>query len=190
MSMLRTLYIAQRDKWRAWLKKHHQSESEIWLIFYKKHTRKPSIAYDDAVEEALCFGWIDSIVKRIDDETYAQKFTPRKNNAKWSASNIARMRKLIETGQMTQAGLSKFDVALLDAQPTPQPPKRNPRLPAYMKQALLTNPRAWENFQNLAPSYRKDYIRWINAAKREATREKRLREALTLLERNEKLGMR
>lgn len=189
VKITKTLYVADRDKWRAWLKKHHQTESEVWLIFYKKHTGKPSIPYDDAVEEALCFGWIDSIAQRIDDETYGQKFTPRKAKSKWSPSNIERMSKLIDSGQMTDAGLSTFDMSLLDAQPKPASPKRAPRLPPYMKQALMTNPRAWENFQKLAPSHRRNYILWITSAKREETREKRLREAIALLEKNEKLGL-
>jgi uncharacterized protein YdeI (YjbR/CyaY-like superfamily) len=90
---------------------------------------------------------------------------------------------------MTEAGLSKFDMTLLDAEPKPESPKRAPRLPAYMKQALMTNTRAWENFQKLAPSYRRNYILWITSARQEATREKRLREAIALLEKNEKLGM-
>ena len=78
MEIRKTLYVTSREEWRAWLTKHYQAETEVWLIYYKKHTGRPRISYDEVVEEALCFGWIDSIGKRMDDETFAQKFTPRK----------------------------------------------------------------------------------------------------------------
>lgn len=95
MEIHKTLYVTSREEWRAWLTKHYQSEAEVWLIYYKKHTGQPRIFYDHAVEEALCFGWIDSIVKKMDDEKFAQKFTPRRDDAKWSALNKHRLRKLI-----------------------------------------------------------------------------------------------
>ena len=93
--MLKTLYLANREGWRAWLANHHAAETEVWLIYYKKQTARPRIPYEHAVEEALCFGWIDSNVRRIDDERFAQKFTPRRNRTKWSSLNKQRMRKLI-----------------------------------------------------------------------------------------------
>ena len=89
--MLKTLYLTNRDKWRAWLASHHASETEIWLIYYKKHTAKPRISYEHAVEEALCFGWVDSLVKKIDEDRYAQKFTPRRDYTKWSSLNKQRV---------------------------------------------------------------------------------------------------
>src|SRR5579872_2165348 len=112
--MLKTLYLTNREEWRAWLAKHHAAETEVWLIYYKKQTAKPRIPYEHAVEEALCFGWIDSIVRRIDDERFAQKFTPRRDRTKWSLSNKQRMQILIREGRMTQAGLAKIDLRLLD----------------------------------------------------------------------------
>src|SRR5207247_11176130 len=93
-----TLYVTNPDEWRSWLTKHYQSETEVWLIYYKKHSGRPRIPYDDAVEEALCFGWIDSIGKRMDDEKFAQKFTPRRDRTKWSELNKRRVRKLIREG--------------------------------------------------------------------------------------------
>jgi uncharacterized protein YdeI (YjbR/CyaY-like superfamily) len=100
------LYVTTRDEWRAWLAEHHDTEREVWLVSYKKHTGRPQIPYDDAVEEALCFGWIDSLVKTIDDERFAQKFTPRKEKSNWSESNKRRVRKLVREGRMTEAGLA------------------------------------------------------------------------------------
>src|SRR5678816_4889869 len=114
MAMGKTLYVTNRDEWRDWLAKHGQSETEVWLIYYKQQSDRPRIPYDDAVEEALCFGWIDSIVKRIDDEKFAQKFTPRRNTSKWSELNKRRVRKLIREGRMTDAGLARIDAATLD----------------------------------------------------------------------------
>ena len=100
------LYVTTRDEWRAWLAEHHDTEREVWLVSYKKHTGRPQIPYDDAVEEALCFGWIDSLVKTIDDERFAQKFSPRKGKSNWSESNKRRVRKLVREGRMTEAGLA------------------------------------------------------------------------------------
>ncbi len=189
MHISKMLYVTSREAWRTWLAKHHQSESAVWLVYYKKQTGRPRIPYDDAVEEALCFGWIDSIVKRIDDAKFAQKFTPRKDCTKWSALNKRRVRKLIREGRMTEAGLAKIELVALGDEPQAKPGKRKLVLPRFVRQALLANQRAWEHFQNLAPSYRRLYIAWIMDAKKEETRTRRLKEALALLEQNKKLGL-
>jgi uncharacterized protein YdeI (YjbR/CyaY-like superfamily) len=101
MEIRKTLHVTSREGWRAWLTQHYESESEVWLIFRRKHTGQPRISYDHAVEEALCFGWIDSVVKRIDDDKFTQKFTPRRVGSRWSALNVRRLRRLIEEGRMT-----------------------------------------------------------------------------------------
>ncbi len=106
MDITKTFEATHRHDWRAWLEENHHRETEIWLVFYKSHTGHPCVSYEDAVEEALCFGWIDSLVKRIDDDRYAQKFSPRKPGSKWSVSNRRRMAKLIREGRMTPAGLA------------------------------------------------------------------------------------
>jgi len=179
--MRKTLHVTSRREWRAWLTKHHQSETEIWLIFHKKHTGKPRISYEDAVEEALCFGWIDSIVKRIDDEKFAQKFTPRRDGSRWSALNEARLRKLVREGRMTEAGLAKIDLVALgkEAQRSEES-----GLPAFVKQALMANVKAWEHFRNITPSRQRAYIRLITDAKKDETRERRLQEVIARLEQN------
>jgi uncharacterized protein YdeI (YjbR/CyaY-like superfamily) len=189
MGLSRTLYVTSRDEWRAWLSKHHESETEIWLIYYKKHSGQPRIPYDDAVEEALCFGWIDSIVKRIDDDKYAQKFTPRRDSTNWSALNRRRVHKLIREGRMTEAGLAKIEPGVLSEEPQAQPSKGDLEVPQFIEQALMASPTAWNYFQGLAPSHRRNYLRWILDAKREETRERRLREAVSLLEQKQKLGL-
>ena len=191
MNISKTLYLTNRDDWRAWLDKNHETEKEVWLIYYKIHTNQPRIPYDDAVEEALCFGWIDSIVQRIDDERYAQKFTPRKNSSKWSESNKRRVRKLLKEGKMTRAGLAKIGGGILGAKEGSEPERKLKELeiPTHLREALGANKKARENFNKLAPSYRRQYVGWIAAAKKEETRRKRIREAMELLARNEKLGL-
>jgi uncharacterized protein YdeI (YjbR/CyaY-like superfamily) len=182
------LYVRDRDEWHRWLEEHHGSVSEVWLIYYKKHTGKPRVSYDDAVEEALCFGWIDSLVKTLDEDRYLQKFTPRVNARKWSRLNLERVKKLKAQGRMTAAGLAKLPADL-----TPPPPRERYRadspLPDFFAAALQANAAASENFARLAPSYRRHMVGWVSQAKKEETRQRRLAEALRVLERGEKLGM-
>jgi uncharacterized protein YdeI (YjbR/CyaY-like superfamily) len=188
MKTLKTFYAANGQEWRRWLEKNHKTEDEVWLIYYKKASKLPRVPYDDAVREALCFGWVDSLVKRIDDEKYAQKFTPRKNHARWSDLNKKRARELIEQGKMTDAGLAVIDEGVLDAREAPRP-RRVRTIPEFMEKALNSNKKARQNFDNLAPSYKQLYIGWITNAKREETQKRRLAEAIRLLAQNKKLGL-
>jgi uncharacterized protein YdeI (YjbR/CyaY-like superfamily) len=184
------LYVPDREKWRAWLAKHHTTEKEVWLVYYKQHTGKPRVSYDDAVEEALCFGWIDSLVKTLDADRYIQKFTPRVNAGKWSQLNLERVKKLLREGRMTEAGRAKLPSDL--ETPTSVAPKRfslDSPLPDLFASALHSNPDTAENFGKLAPSYQRKYVGWVMTAKKEETRRRRLAEAIRLLERNEKLGL-
>ena len=185
----KTLYVADRRAWRAWLEENYARETEVWLVYYKKHTNRPRIPYDDAVEEALCFGWIDSTVRRLDEERFLQRFTPRKDTSNWSESNRRRLRKLVAEGRMTEAGLSKIAEGVLDAPPAPKPPKRELEVPAFITDALAKKRKALENFNGLAPSYRREFVAWITDAKREETREKRLKESVRLLSEGKRLGM-
>lgn len=184
------LYVIDGAAWRAWLKEHYADTSVIWLVFRKKDSGAPSIDYETAVEEALCFGWIDSIIKKLDETSYARKFTPRKTDSKWSASNKARVKRLIAAGRMAPAGQRLVDEARAsgrwDKSAGPDIP---PGLPAELTEALAANPLAAENFEALAPSYRKQYIGWVAVAKRAETRQRRVAESIALLERGEKLGM-
>ena len=180
----KTLYVTSREEWRDWLTKHGQSETEVWLIYYKKDSGQPRIPYDDAVEEALCFGWIDSIVKRIDDEKFAQKFTPRRDGSRWSALNERRVRKLIREGRMTEAGLAKLDPAMLGEKARTKRGAGDVDLPPFIKQALVANATAWKNFRSLSPSRRNAYVRLITDAKKEETRDRRVREVVSRLEQN------
>ena len=191
MKISKTLHAKSRVEWRKWLDKNHATQNEVWLVFFKKQTGKIQVSYDEAVEEALCLGWIDSIIQNIDSDKYARKFTPRKNSSKWSALNKKRVARMIQEGKMTEHGLSvlNFTSAEDDYGRTEERAQRDPIPPPFLTRALKENPKAWEYFQSLAPSYRRSYIGWITEAKTEATRSKRTQEALTLLANNQKLGM-
>lgn len=179
------LDVRTRKRWRAWLAKHHASSAEIWLVFYKRHAGVDSLTYDDAVEEALCYGWIDSITKGLDDRRYARRFTPRRADSKWSSANRRRYDRLLEQGLVTQAGLRRPPTERDGDAPRPSVT----RLPAYLEDALREDKRAWEFFSRLAPSYRRAYIGWITSAKRPETRQRRIREAVRLLAAGKKLGL-
>lgn len=186
-----TLYVPDRAAWRAWLDEHHLTRKVIWLVYYKAHSGKPRIPYDHAVEEALCFGWIDSTIKRVDDDKYMQKFTPRTNIGKWSDLNKRRVAKLVKEGRMTAAGLAKCDFDTSCGPVEAQRPlkKKELPIPPAVKKALMASPKAWAHLQSLAPSYRRQYIGWITSAKKEETQLKRVKEAIGLLTEGKKLGM-
>jgi len=179
-----------RAHWRAWLAEHHAGETEIWVVHYKKHTGKPGLAYEDAVQEALCFGWIDGLLKRIDGEKHMIRYSPRRKNSVWSEPNKARVRKLIARGLMTEAGLAKIAEAKKNGQwQQAALREQGNTIPAELSQALAKNAKARRHFESLAPSYRKHFIGWIGSGKREETRRKRSAEAVELLAQGRRLGM-
>ena len=188
MEITKTYYPKKRNEWRKWLEKNHKKEKEIWVIFYKKHTEKPRVSYNDAVEEALCFGWIDSTVKRIDDEKYCQKFTPRNHKSGWSELNIMRVKKLIKEGKMTDAGMMKFKPDNINTT-TRLINTDEKDIPSFILDALKKKPKALENFLELAPSHKRNYLRWITEAKREDTRQRRLTKAKDMLVKSKVLGI-
>jgi len=187
---LNSLYFKTTKEWRAWLGENHDKEAELWLIFYKKETGKPTLEYEAAVEEALCFGWVDSIIKKIDEQQFARKFTPRKDDSKWSPLNKSRVERLIKSGRMTKIGLAKIETAKANGMwDQPDRPEISFDLPEDFQLALEENQQAGIFFKQLAPSYKKQYIGWIQVAKRAETRAKRIKESIELLAKGEKLGM-
>ena len=183
-TQLDTLEFRHASRWRSWLERHHASSPGAWLVFHKKHTRRKSILYEDAVREALCFGWIDSLVKRLDDDRYALKFTPRKPTSKWSDLNRNRWAELQAAGLLAPAGVA---AAPTDNRYAPRP--SIPVLPGYVARALRTNAQAWKFFQSLAPGYRRHFVVWIHTAKRPETRDRRIRESIALLAAGRRLGL-
>jgi uncharacterized protein YdeI (YjbR/CyaY-like superfamily) len=185
---MRTLLAQTLDQWRDWLAAHHDSESEVWLIFHKLHTGVASIDYKDALDEALCFGWVDSLVKRLDDRRFARKFTPRTANSRWSAINRKRYATLKASGRLRAAGINR---APTERGYDPRPPrfKMPSKLPPYIETALRKRPAALRHFEALAPSHRRKYVGWIESAKREETKARRLKETIRLLAAGKELGL-
>jgi uncharacterized protein YdeI (YjbR/CyaY-like superfamily) len=179
-----TLDVRTPEQWRQWLAKHHASSPGIWLVRHKQHTDVKSMAYEDLVREALCFGWVDSLIKRLDDDRYAIKVTPRKPTSKWSDINRRRWSELKAAGRLAAPGLAAAPTGNSYASHPPIP-----ELPAYVAKAFRQNLRAWQHFQALAPTYRRDFVVWIHTAKRPETRERRIRESIELLSTGKKLGL-
>ena len=164
---MKTLYVKTRGEWRSWLEANAGGSREIFLIYYKKNSGKPRIAYEDAVEEALCFGWIDGRTNKLDDERYVQRFTPRRPASRWSPANIKRARKLVAEGKMTEAGLAVFH-------PSRRTAARPTRLPRDLEQKFKNHTDAWKNFRAFPPFYQRMTIAWVANAKKEETRVRRL----------------
>ena len=177
--------VRTRAAWRQWLAKHHASSPGIWLVRHKQHSGVKSMPYEDLVCEVLCFGWVDSLIKRLDNDHYAIKVTPRKRTSKWSDINRKRWKRLRAAGLLAPPGLAAAPTANSYA-----PHAAIPELPAYIAKAVKANRRAWKHFQALARTYRRDLVVWIHTAKRPETRQRRIRESLELLSAGKKLGLR
>ncbi len=179
MEITKTLNVTKRDEWRHWLERNHITEPEIWLVYYRHDSGKPRIAYNDAVEEALCFGWIDGIQKKFNDTASAQRFTPRKAKSNWSELNKERARQMIERGLMTEAGFAKLGNALETAF----------EIPADILKVLKADGETWKNFQQFSETYRRIRIGYIeDARKRPADFQKRLANFLKMTAQNKKFG--
>lgn len=189
---MKTLEVKNREDWRTWLDTNHDQVSEVWLIFYKKASGQSSITYSEALDEALCYGWVDSLIKKIDETKYVRKFTPRKDESKWSLVNKTRMQALIADGKMTEHGLKKVEAAKRSG--SWDNPGKKPDLdfstPPEFEQALKENPQAEAFFNGLTKTYQMQYLGWIITAKRQETKEKRIKESIQLLEAGKKLGLR
>jgi len=188
--MNKRILFKNRNEWRVWLESNHLIEKQVWLIYFKKHIMEKSVTQHDAVEEALCYGWIDSIVKRIDEEQYMQKFTPRNEKSIWSDINKKRVALLIKNGKMTKAGMIKVRAAKKNGYWNKINDNSDIKnIPVELEIALYKNEIAHSNFNQLAASYKKQYIYWIATAKKEETRLRRTIKSIQLLEHNEKLGI-
>jgi uncharacterized protein YdeI (YjbR/CyaY-like superfamily) len=185
MDLGKTLYVTNRKDWHSWLQKNHNREKEIWLIYYRKSSGKPRILYNHAVEEALCYGWIDSIIKGIDEEKFAQRFSQRKPKSKLSKMNHERIRRLIQQKKMTPMGISAVKHALEDI-------SKNPKLiiERDILKALKQDKKTWENFNKFSESYKRIRVGWIESARiRPNTFNQRLRYLLKMTANNKKYGM-
>jgi len=179
MEITKTLHVTNRQDWRKWLKKHYKTTKEIWLVYYKKQTGKPRIVYNDAVEEALCFGWIDSIVKTLDDKRTAQRFSPRKPKSKYSPANKERLRKLIKRRKV----IKEVRETLGDIS------EEEFEIPKDILKAIKEDEEAWRNFQKFSDAYKRIRIGFIDGArKRPEEFKKRLRYFLKMTGQNKQYG--
>ena len=177
--------MTSRDAWRRWLEKHHAVKSEVWIAYYKKHTGRRCVSYEEAVEEALCFGWIDGQVRRLDEDSYAQRFTPRRAGSHWSTVNLRRFERLRAEGRVTDAGMAKGPTATTKIAAASW--RLPDEVPPDIEKALKKSRMAWANLQALPPSHRKKFVLWLSSAKRPETRQRRTAQAIAMLEKNEKL---
>ncbi|MGA1978364.1 MAG: YdeI/OmpD-associated family protein [Bacteroidales bacterium] len=184
------LYVVQRTEWRKWLEENHDTAGEIWLKYYKKPTGRPRISYSDAVEEALCFGWIDGKIKRINEDYYIQRFSPRRSGSKWSEINIARVKKLIDKGLMAGPGLKAYNESVKNPELIyPGRDERDYEIPKDLIAELEKNETARTNFNRFTEASQRLYIKWLNSAKKPETRVKRISRIIELSEKNIKPAM-
>lgn len=178
------LLRADLTAWRAWLRTNHAREVNVWLAFTKGGSKAQVLCYDDALDEALCWGWIDTMVRRVDEVTYARKFTRRVNASKWSAPNLERLRRLVGTPRMRQPGLTMISAETLALVRSDSPIVAKPRstaIPEELTAALAGSPKARKAFDALPPSHRREYCQWVGEAKRAPTRVRRAADAIARL---------
>jgi uncharacterized protein YdeI (YjbR/CyaY-like superfamily) len=176
----RSVHPMSRGAWRAWLEEHHQRDEGVWLITYKKATGKPRFDYGEAVEEALCFGWVDSKPAKLDDDRSMLWFSPRKAGSGWSKPNKERIERLVADGAMAPAGLAKIDAAKRDGSWTRLDAVEALEVPPDLADALAAHPPAQENFEAFPRSAKRGILEWIVNAKRSATRAVRITETARL----------
>ncbi len=182
-------YARDREEWHKWLEENHSKLNGVWLIYYKKPSGRPRIPYADAVDEALCFGWIDGKIKRVNDDYYIQWFTPRRPGSRWSALNLSKAKRLIESGQMKPAGILEYEKALNKPERIYDTKKKeNMVIPEDLLLVLKNNETAYTNFINFPPSSRRLYVFWLNDAKREETRKSRINKIVEKSEKNIRTG--
>lgn len=181
-----TFYPPNREAWRSWLKENHEKEQSIWLIYYKKKSNKPTVAYSDAVDEALCFGWIDSKQMPIDDEKFMQFFCKRKAKSVWSKINKEKVQRLIDAGLMTTAGYKTIEIAKHNGSWTILDEVEELIVPSDLEVAFLQKKNAKNYFTGLSRSDQRNILQWLVLAKRPETRKKRIAEIVELTEQNQK----
>lgn len=188
MEIRNAFYPKNVKAWRVWLAKNHLKEKSVSLIRYKKHTGKPSLTHLEAMHEAICFGWIDTTVNRIDDEKYAINFVRRTDKSRWSNNTLSYAKKMIEEGRMSPEGIKRYKEGL--AKPViDHGLGKNPPIPKDLEAALNKNKKAKENFHKLAPSYRRVYIIWVERAKLPETRKRRIKQVVQRAKENKKWGV-
>lgn len=186
MKKIRQITVKSRDQWRKWLKDNHLSEERVFLISYKKHTGKKSINHRAQLEEALCFGWVDTTVIRLDEDRYGRHFVKRKKTATWSKNTLSYCEELFECGKMSAFG-KKMYLLGKKKKPIDHDIPESPTVPTDLKKAFVKNKRAKKGFENYSPSTQKTYLKWLFRAKREETRKKRIQQILDAASQDRKI---
>ncbi len=188
---MNTKHFETKEDWEVWLENHFDKENELWLVYYKKHTGKPTVSYEDSVRTALCYGWIDGLLKKLNEDSYVRRFTPRKGKSVWSESNKQRIAELIKAGKMKPAGLKLVEAAKLSGNwdKIITPPEIDLSIPEDFEKALKNHPQAVTYFDALTKSHKKEFLMWIKTAKRQETRERRISESINMLLEKKKLGL-
>lgn len=190
MNNLIPLHFDRKDEWRCWLKENHSKLKAVWIFIQKKNSEKIGIRYNEAVDEAICFGWIDGKMKRFDNDQFIQRFTPRRKKSNWSLSNKKRAERLIVERKMTDAGYHVINEAKKNGIWDKAYSSRGPiKIPDDLLDALKNSPKAYSNFLGFANSARFMYIHWINDDKRESTRKRRIIRVVGRSEKNLKPGI-
>ncbi len=185
----KTLRFKTREEWRNWLEKNHATEKEAWLVHYRKHAEKPGVGLREAVEEAICFGWIDGKLRKVDEESFILRFTPRKPDSVWSKINRTTAERMIKSGMMTAAGMEKIKAAKRSgAWQKAYTNRVRERMPRDLKAALMENEKAWVNFKSFANSYWNQYVGWVTGAKTDETRQRRIKKVAEWAAMNKKPG--
>lgn len=178
------LYFKNSQEWRLWLHENHNSCKGVYLLFYKVSSTNESMRWEEAVQVAICYGWIDSTVRKIDDEKRKQLFTPRKDKSVWSKLNKSYIEKLLQENLIHESGLQKIEIAKKNGSWHSLDAVESLSIPADLEKAFQENDAAYSNYTNFSPSYRKSYLYWLNQAKREGTRTARISEIIRLCEQN------
>ena len=179
MEITQTLYVTNAEEWRKWLEANYKTESEIWLVYYKVHTGKPRIEYNEAVEQALCFGWIDSTVRKLDEDRTAQRFSPRTPKSGYSQANIERLRYLVAQGMVVEEVVDSLGDLL----------EREFVFPPDILEAIKADEKAWENYQNFSDTYKRIRVAFIEGArKRPEEFRKRLNYFIKMTRKNKQIG--
>lgn len=181
---IKTYYAKTQKDWRNWLEKNHQTEKSIWLIIYKKESGKPSVYYSEAVDEAICFGWIDSKPNKRDEESYYQFFAKRNPKSNWSKVNKGKMEKLLKSGLISRAGLESIEIAKQNGTWTALDEVEELIVPADLKNEFENNKVAFDNWEKFPRSSKRNILEWIMNAKQPKTREKRIEETVRLAKEN------
>jgi uncharacterized protein YdeI (YjbR/CyaY-like superfamily) len=183
------VYFASADEFREWLEKYHDTATELWVGYYKKGTGKPSMTHPEAVDQALCFGWIDGVRRGVDAERFANRFTPRKPRSNWSAVNIKRVGELMEMGLMQPAGIAAFEKRDKDTTAPYSFEQQSIAFGEELEATFRANGTAWEFFRSQPPGYQRTATWWVISAKREETRRRRLATLIEDSERGERIAL-